>query len=126
MKTSTFKTEVLHLLRNLIQGSLQVGELSLKQVVKFKYHGIAFTSHGRQDEELNVRSGKANAVMRTMHHSAVLKQELSKKAKLWCLSRYSSASSPMVMNLGNRPKSAVTNASVRNEIFAKNQKSYYV
>ena len=30
----------------------------------------------------NVRSGKASAVMQALHHSVVLKRELSRKAKL--------------------------------------------
>ena len=63
MKISTFKTEILHLLRNLVQCSLQVGGVSLKQVEKFKYLGVAFTKDGMQDKELDVRSGKASAVM---------------------------------------------------------------
>ena len=55
---------------------------SLKQVEKFKYLGVAFTSDGRQDEELDIRIGKASAVMRALHYSVVMKRELSKKAKL--------------------------------------------
>ena len=42
--------------------------------------GIAFASDGRQDEELDTRIGKA--MMRALHYSVVMKQELSKKAKL--------------------------------------------
>ena len=49
---------------------------------KFKYLRVAFTSDGRQDKELDVRSGKASAIMRALHHSVVLKRELSRKAKL--------------------------------------------
>ena len=60
MKISTSKTEVLNLLRNPVQCYLQVGGVSLKQVEKFKYLGVAFTSGGRQDEKLDVRSGKTN------------------------------------------------------------------
>ena len=82
MKISTSKTERLHLSRNPVQCILQVGDVSLKQVEKFKYLGVAFTSDGRQDEELDVRSGKASAVMRALHHSIVLKRELLRKAKL--------------------------------------------
>ena len=82
MKISTSKTEVLHLLRNPVQCSLQVSGVSLKQVKKFKYLGVAFTSDGRQDEKLDVRSGKASEVMQALHHSVVLKRELSRKAKL--------------------------------------------
>ena len=57
-------------------------ETALKQVEKFKYLGVAFTSDGRQDEELDTRIGKASAVMRALHYSVVMKRELSKKAKL--------------------------------------------
>ena len=53
-----------------------------KQVEKFKYLEVAFTSDGRQDEELDIRIGKASAVMRVFHYSVFMKRELSKKAKL--------------------------------------------
>ena len=54
----------------------------MKQVEKFKYFGVSFTSDGRQDEELDTRIGKASGVMRALHYSVVIKRELSKKAKL--------------------------------------------
>ena len=76
------QTEVLHLSRNPDQCVLQVNEATLKQLKKFKYLGIAFTSDGRQDGELNTGIGKACAVMRALHYSVVMKRELSKKAKL--------------------------------------------
>ena len=82
MIVSTSKSEVLHLLRNPVQCSLLVGSISLKQVEKFKYLEVAFMSGGRQDEELDVRLGKASAVMQALHHSFILKQELLKKTKL--------------------------------------------
>ena len=82
MKRSTTKTEVLHLSRNPDQCVLLVNGARLKQVEKFKYLGIAFTSDGRQDEELDTRIGKASAVMRALHYSVIMKRELSKKAKL--------------------------------------------
>ena len=44
IKISTSKLEVLHLLKNPVQSSLQVGGVSSKQVEKFKYLGVAFTS----------------------------------------------------------------------------------
>ena len=69
-------------MRNPVQYSLQVGGISLKQMGKFKYRRVAFTSDGRQDEELDVRSCKASAVMRVLHQSVVLKRALSRKAKL--------------------------------------------
>ena len=82
MKISTAKTLVLHLSRNPDQCVLQVNGSTLKQVEKFKYLGIAFTSDGRQGEELDTRIGKASAVMRALHYFVVIKRELSKKAKL--------------------------------------------
>ena len=55
---------------------------TLNQVEKLKYLGIAFTSDGRQDEELDTRMGKVSAEMRAWHYSVVMKRELPKKAKL--------------------------------------------
>ena len=75
MKVSTSKTEVLHL-------SLHIKGVSLKHMEKFKYVGVAFTSDGRRDEELDVWSSKAMAVMRALHHSVILKWKLLRKAKL--------------------------------------------
>jgi len=60
----------------------QVSGVSLKQVEKFKYLGIIFTSDRRQDKELNTRIGKASAVMQALQYSVVMKRELSEKAKL--------------------------------------------
>ena len=54
---------------------------TLKQVEKLKYVGVAFTSDGKQDQELDTRIGKASAVMRALHYSVVMKREFSKKAK---------------------------------------------
>ena len=54
---------------------------TLKQAEKFNYLGVAFTSDGRQDEELDTQIGKTCAVMRALHYSVVMKQELSEKAK---------------------------------------------
>ena len=82
MKISTAKTEVLHLSRNPDQCVLQVNGATLKQVEKFKYLGVAFTSDGRQDKELDTQIDKVSAVMRALHYSVVMKRELSKKAKL--------------------------------------------
>ena len=82
MKISTAKTEVFNLSRNPDQCVIQVNGATFKQVEKFKYIGVAFNSDGRQDQELNTRIGEASAVMRALHYSVVMKQELSKKAKL--------------------------------------------
>ena len=58
MKISTSKTEVHHLSRNQDQGALQMNGATLKQEYKFKYLRVAFTSDGRQDEELDTRAWK--------------------------------------------------------------------
>ena len=81
MKISTAKTEVLHLSRNPHQCVLQVNGATLKQVEKFKYLGVAFTSDGRLDEELDTRIGKASAVMRALHNSVVMKRRIVEKNK---------------------------------------------
>ena len=81
IKISTSKTVVLHLSRNPIQCFSQVGSGSLKQVEKLKYLGVAFTIDGRQDEELDVRSGKASALMQTLHHSVVFQQSDRERQK---------------------------------------------
>ena len=80
-KYSQTKTEVLHFSRHPDQCVLQVNGATLKQVEKFKYLGVAFTSDRRQDEELDTRISKASAVMWALHYSVVMKWELSKKAK---------------------------------------------
>ena len=69
-------------LRNPDQCVLQVNGATLKQVEKFKYLGVTFTSDGRHDEALDTRIRKASVVMRALHHLVVMKRELSKKAKL--------------------------------------------
>ena len=68
MKISTAKTEVLHLPRNPDQCVLQVNGATLKQVESFKYLEVAFTSDGRQDEELDNRFRQGSAVMRALHY----------------------------------------------------------
>ena len=79
---------------------MQIDGVSFKQVEKFKYLGVAFTSNERQDEELDVRSGKARAVMRVLHHSVVLKREVSRKVKLSEFKSIFVPSAPIVMNVG--------------------------
>ena len=81
MRISMAKTKVLYLLRNPDQCVLQVNEATLKQVEKFKYLGVAFTSDGRQDKELDTRISKASAVMRALHYSVVMKREFACQCK---------------------------------------------
>ena len=61
--------------------SLQVGGVPLKQSNRFEYLGVSFTSDSRENSELDIRIEKANAVMRQIHQSVVLKRELCTKAK---------------------------------------------
>ena len=63
------------------QCSLQENGPTQKQAFKFKYLGVAFTSDGRQDEELDIQIGKAIAIKRAPHYSVVVRRELSKKSK---------------------------------------------
>ena len=100
MKISMAKTEVLHLSKNPDQCVLQVNGATLKQAEKFKNLGVAFTSDGRQDEELDTRIGKASAIMRALHYSVVMKRELSKRRSSQFLKQSLSPFSLMVMNLG--------------------------
>ena len=99
MKISTAKTEVRHLSRSPDQCVLQVNGATLKQVEKFKYLGVAFTSDERKDEELGSRIGRAGAVIRALHYSVVMKRELSNKAKLSIFKAVFVPISFMVMNL---------------------------
>ena len=86
MKISTSETVVLYLSGNFAQCSLQIGGVSLKQMEKFKYLGVAFTSDERRGEELDVRSGKAHAMMRALHHSVFLKRNYRERQNSRCLS----------------------------------------
>ena len=100
MKINTAKTEVRHLSRNPCQCALQVIGATLKQVETLKYLGVALTSDGRQDEELDVLIGKASAEMRAFRYSVVMKRELSKKIKLSSYKIVLCSFSLMVMNFG--------------------------
>ena len=127
MKISTDKNEVLHLSRNSDQCILQVNGATLKQVEKFKYLGVAFTSDVRQDQELDTRVGKASAVMRALLNSVVMKRELSKKAKL---SIFKAAFVPILTYgheswvMTERMRSQVQASEMR--VFTKSRRSYTV
>ena len=82
MKISTSKTEVLHLSRKPDQCSLQVSGVSLKQVEKFKYLGVAFTSDGRQDEELGHPNWQSNCSSASLAPFRCHEARNLKKAKL--------------------------------------------
>ena len=99
---------------------------------KVKYVEAAFTNQTKtvKDEELEVRSRKARAVMRALHHLFALKRELSRKAKL---SVFKSIFVPSLTYdhdsqiLGNDQKmQSQSNANVRKKIIERNQMRYRV
>ena len=62
----------------------------------FKYLGVVFTSDGRQDEELNVPSGKASAAMPAIEQGKILvikNGSYRERQNSGCLSQYLSPSS---------------------------------
>ena len=61
---------------------LQVSGNTLQRLETFRYLGVVFTSGGRWSEEIDTRTGKANAVLRELDCSAVTKRELSETTKL--------------------------------------------
>ena len=95
MNISATKTETMCLSRQPKQCPLQINGGPLKQSEKFKYLGVSFTSDFRQNSELDIRIGKASAVMRQLHRSVVLKRELCTRAKL---SIFRSAYFPILTN----------------------------
>ena len=109
-----------HLSRNPVQCSLQVGGVPLKEVKNSNTLG-AFRCDKRQDEELDVRSGKVSTVMRALHHSIALKRSYRERQNSQCLINISSHPHLRLWILGYDWKSAITNASVRNQIFCKSK-----
>ena len=125
IKISTAKSEVLRLSRNPERCELQVKGATLKQVEKFKYFWVAFTSDGRQDEERDTLIGKASAVMRALHYSVVMNREFVKRGKALSFQNNFCPSSYQWI-LGNDRKNAIIRESVRNEVFTKNSRSYII
>ena len=85
--------------RNPVQSFLQVDGVTLKQgrcSIIFR----PFTNDGRQEEELDFRSGKASAIIRVLHRSVVLNGSYRKRQNSWCLSRYLFLFSLIVKNFG--------------------------
>ncbi|KAK3541273.1 hypothetical protein QTP86_019410, partial [Hemibagrus guttatus] len=82
MRVSTSKSEAMLLDQKKVACTLQVGGELLPQVEEFKYLGVLFTSEGRMDHEIDRRIGAVAAVMQSMYRSALVKKELSQKAKL--------------------------------------------
>ena len=79
MRVSVAKTETLVLSRKSSKCTLRVSGTSLRQVEKFKYLGVVFTSDGRQEAELDARIAGDGAVMRQSQHSILRRGEVGKK-----------------------------------------------
>ena len=65
------------------QCSFQTNRVTLQQMEKFKYLEATFSSDGKQSNEVDIRIGKASAIMRQLYQSVVMKRELCTKAKLF-------------------------------------------
>ena len=63
---------MLHVSRNTNQCLVQLNGPTQKQVFKFKYLGVAFTSDERQSKELGIPIGKAIAIMKALRYSVVM------------------------------------------------------
>ena len=73
---------MLHVSRNTNQRLLLLNGATQKQVYKFNYLGVAFSSDGRQNKELGIPIGKAIAIMKALHYSAVMKRFSSCATKI--------------------------------------------
>ncbi|XP_036950584.1 uncharacterized protein LOC119017743 [Acanthopagrus latus] len=82
MRISTSKSAAMVLSRKQVDCLLQVGNESFPQLKEFKYLGVLFTSEGMMGREIDQRVGAAGAVLHALHHTFVMKRELSGKAKL--------------------------------------------
>jgi len=82
IKVRAKMTTVLCLSRNPTQSTLQVSGSTLEQAENFKYIGKVFMSDVRQEKEINVRIGKANADLLELYRSVVTKRKLLNTAKL--------------------------------------------
>ncbi|CAM1154043.1 Uncharacterised protein r2_g766 [Pycnogonum litorale] len=73
MKISVAKTETLLLSRRPGQCILHVDGVPRKRVEKFEYLGVVFTSDSRQDIELDTIIAAAEALMRQLQRSLLLR-----------------------------------------------------
>jgi len=71
MKISTKNTEVLCLTRISDQCKINISNNTLQLVEKFTYFWVVFTSDGRKNRELDIRIGKANAVLRELYRAVI-------------------------------------------------------
>ena len=84
------------------------------QVDKFNYLGVAFTGDERQDEELDTRIGKANAITRALHYSDVIPETriVEKQKVINFQNSFCSHSHRWSGILSNDQKRAIASASV--------------
>ena len=69
--------------RHSVQCSFKTNGVTLQQIEAFKYQGVTFSSDGRQNNELDIRIGKASSVIDQLYRSVVLKRELCTRAKVF-------------------------------------------
>ncbi|KAL0274579.1 UNVERIFIED_CONTAM: hypothetical protein PYX00_002680 [Menopon gallinae] len=82
MRISLGKSEVMEISRKPGKCDIRLGGVALRQVEKFKYLGVWFTSDGGTDEEIASRIGRAGAVMQQLGRSVVRRAGPSREAKL--------------------------------------------
>ena len=82
MKISPKRIDVLWPYRHSGQCLLNVSSNTRKQVAKFKYVGVVFTSGGRRSEETDTRIVKANTVLFELYRSVDTTRELSTITRL--------------------------------------------
>ena len=82
IKLSTVKTDTFHVSRNTNQCLVQLNGARQKQVYKFKYLGVAFTSDGRRNQKLDIPIGKAIAIMKALQYSVVMRRFSSCETKI--------------------------------------------
>ena len=61
---------------------LDVSDNELQHMEMSKYLGVVITGDGRQNNEIDTKIAKANAVLRELYHSVLTKRELSTTTKL--------------------------------------------
>jgi len=61
---------------------LQVSGNTLLQLERFKHRGVVFTSDANRNKDIDIRVGKASAILREFYRSVVPDRELSNTTKL--------------------------------------------
>lgn len=77
MGNNTSKSDTTVLSQKRVESSLRVRDEIFSQVEEFKFRGVLFTSEGRIELEIDRGIVVASAVIWALHHSVVVKKELS-------------------------------------------------